>query len=92
MKVLYGHRERRRRRSWRALARQALDVDSEIGRRKSETNNFRGKRELVATTHQVAVAIATQERLPVLAKAQMDRIRGLHRLAGIDHDVGLVVD
>jgi hypothetical protein len=85
--VFNRYRESRRRRSGRPLAGQALDIESEIRWRKSETDDFRRKRELVATADQVAMGIATHERLPLFVEAQVNRVRGLHGVTSVGHDV-----
>jgi hypothetical protein len=65
----------------RMLARQPFNLESKIGGRKSEVNNFRRKCELVATGDQVMVFV----------EAQMDLIRGLPYLALRKHDFDFLI-
>src|SRR6202158_1324602 len=60
LNVLNCHRESRRQRMTRMLARHPFDLESKIGGGKSKVNDFRCKRELVATANQVMVGIATK--------------------------------
>jgi hypothetical protein len=70
----------------RSRVRHPFDFESKVRGRKSEANNFRCKRELVATGNQVMVGIAAKQRLSLFVETQMDRVRGLPCLALLEHD------
>jgi hypothetical protein len=84
--ILNSHGESRRHRMGRTLAGHPLDFERKIGRRKSELNNFCGKRELVAAGNQVMVAIAMKQRLSSFVETQMNLVRGLPYLSFLKHD------
>ena len=75
----------------RSLVGHPFDFESKIRGRKSEANNFCGECQLVAAGNQVMVAIATDERLSLFAKPQMNRVHGLPCLAPLKHDVDFLI-